>query len=419
MPRDRDRSPAAAGGRPLRVLRVLTRPNLGGPTRQVIALWHEFERLGVRTLLVTGVARGVESMLSPAEAGVPRLSLADVERLGTEATGWVEVPAMHRGFAPFGDRAALQTLGRLLQLQRPDVVHTHTSKAGMLGRRAAVRAGVPVVAHTFHGHVLRDYFRWPVARALRWLEARQARRTTLLFAVSASCADELAELGVAPRSRFVVVPPAVPLPPFAERHDARERLSVPRGQRRYVAIGRLVPVKRLAHFVAAIAAMPDVHGDIVGDGPEHASLQALAERLAPGRVHLRGAVRDIVRMLPAYDALVLPSVREGCPLVAVEALAAGVPVVGYDVPGVRDALLGGDAGVLVPEAAGPIGLARALATLAEDVVRHGACVAAGRASAARYEPAHVASLLLAHYRGLVGSAASGYDPAAEGASPCR
>lgn len=387
-----------ANDAPLRVLRVLTRPNLGGPTRQAIALWHALAQHGVATLLVTGAVGPGEALLSPADQGVPELTVGAALAAGRAAAGWVVVPELGRRLSPFADRRAARTLRELMASHRPDVVHTHTSKAGWLGRSTAVAAGVPKLVHTFHGHVLRDYFAPPIGWLLARLERRLATRTDVLCAVSASCADELAAAGVAPRDRFHVVPPAVPLPTPLPRAEARARLGIVGDQRRVVCAGRLVPIKRVADFVRAVAALPGVHGDVCGDGPERASLEALAERLATGRVHFRAARPDFARELPAYDALLLPSVREGLPLVAVEAFAAGVPVVGYDVPGVHDALAELGRGVLVPPAAGPAGLAAAVGALLADASAAGELVRAAKQAVAQCAPAVVGERLLGLYR---------------------
>ena len=381
----------------MRVMRILTRPNVGGPTGQAIALWHAFAAQGVPTLLVTGSVDGSEAMLAPAPHGVPALDFDAALAAGPAASGWVTLPGLARGIAPFADRAAAAALRQLLAAHRPDVVHTHTSKAGWLGRTAAFAAGVPVVAHTFHGHVLQDYFARPLAWLLGRLERRLAARTQLLFAVSPSCADELAAAGVADRDRFVVVPPAVRAPALLSRAAARARLHIPAAERRIVCVGRLVPIKRVDHFVAALAARPELQGDVVGEGPLRERLRQLAAVAAPGRVHFRSARLDIAAELPAYDALVLPSVREGCPLVAIEAFAARVPVVGYDVPGVQDALRHWGNGTLVPVSRGPGGLGDGIAAALVDPVPDNAV------AVARCAPAAVADRLLDSYRQALGA----------------
>jgi glycosyltransferase involved in cell wall biosynthesis len=253
--------------------------------------------------------------------------------------------------------------------------------------------------------VLRDYFpgwaSWLLARAERHLAAR----TDQLVAVSQSCADELAAAGVAPRARFHVVPPAVAVPPALPRQLARQRLGLPPQGFVAAVVGRLVPIKRIEDFVTALAAVPRAHGDIVGDGPQREALQRLCHERTADRVRCLGARSGIAAELAAYDALVVPSVREGCPLVAIEAFAAGVPVVGYDVPGVRDALAGHGGGLLVDPAAGPAGLAAALRRLRDEPAVAAAAVAAGRAAVARFDPAAIAAALLAIYRASTNGAA--------------
>jgi glycosyltransferase involved in cell wall biosynthesis len=380
------------GSRPLRIVRVLTRPNLGGPTRQAIALWHAHRDLGVETLLVTGVVGSEEVELSPGDHGVP-MAPAD-----GSAAGWFQLPDMRRGVDLFGDRRARRALRQIIRRFQPDVVHTHTSKAGLIGRKAALAERVPVTAHTFHGHVLKDYFGKLPSMVLAAIERRLARHTNLLFAISPSCADELAECRVAARERFEVIAPAVAVPVAMERGAAREQLGIDAKQWRVCAVGRLVPIKRLADFVMAIAGVAELHGDVIGDGPERAALQQLGEQQAAGRIVIRGADSDIARLLPAYDAVVLPSVREGCPLVAIEAFAAGVPVVGYDVPGVRDALSHYGRGVLVQVSDGPRGLARALQALQSDSRAQSSLVADARRAVRTCSPAAVAAQLLSAYR---------------------
>jgi glycosyltransferase involved in cell wall biosynthesis len=385
----------------MRVMRILTRPNLGGPTRQAVALWHAHRELGVTTLLATGCVDPTEAELSPADGGVPVLSFDEALARGPATAGWVVVPGLQRGINPLADRRAGKALRALMRAVAPDVVHTHTSKAGWLGRAAARAVGVGRIVHTFHGHVLQDYFGRGLSWLLARLEARLAARTDVLVAVSDSCADELAAAGVAPRQRFVVVPPAVAVPEALPRAAARAELGIAAGERRAVCVGRLVPVKRVDDFVRMVELGPEWAGDIVGDGPLYAAIGAQAAPLA-GRVRRLGACPDIAGLLPAYDALVLPSVREGCPLVAVEAFAAGVPVVGYDVPGVHDALAGWGRGLLVPVAHGPQGLLAALRRLAAEPTLQNDLVAAGRASVGRFAPAAVAAALLAAYRGAPG-----------------
>ena len=376
----------------MRVMRILTRPNVGGPTLQAAALFAAHRARGLRTLLAVGRCGSGERAFDLAELGVPRLAPAAVDR---DSDGFVEVPGLGHGWSPAAAFRAGRALRALMQRFAPDVVHTHTSRAGWLGRTAARRAGVAVVAHTFHGHVLRDYFGGPVSWALRALERRLARRSDLLFAVSPSCADELAALGVALRQRLLVVPPAVPLPAFLPRAVARAQLGLAADAFAVACYGRLVPIKRVHLFVAAVAATAGCRGHVHGDGPLRAELERQAG--PGGSVSFFGASPAARSQLAAYDALVLPGTREGCPLVAVEAFAAGVPVVGFDVPGVADVLGPWGGGFVVPAAAGALGLAAALDRVRTEPAAAAAAVERGRAGLDRFRPAAVAAALADAY----------------------
>ena len=318
----------------MRVLRLLTRPNAGGPTRQATALWHAHRALGVRTLLVVGTCDG-EPELAPAEQGVPELGFAEAIARGQQAEGVVVLPGLQRGGGPLALWRAATALRSLLRAFRPEVVHTHLAKAGLIGRVCAVREGIRVVAHTFHGHVLTDYFAWPKQIALRALERRLATRTTLLFAVSRSCREELIALGIGSGAQLRELPPAVDLGPAraTSRVAARARLKIT-GEHPVLAwCGRLVPIKRFELFAEVLRRLPDTVALVVGDGPERSRVESLGER-----VHWLPFAANPWETLAAADVLLMPSLREGMPLAALEALAAGVGVAGCAVAGVRDLL---------------------------------------------------------------------------------
>lgn len=374
----------------MRVLRVLTRPNLGGPARQAVALWHAHRALGVQTLLAVGGCRAGETPLDLAAAGIPPLVGASID---PHSAGFVVVPQLDNRVIGGGLWSARAALARLCRAFQPDVVHTHTSKAGLVGRIAARGSGA-VLAHTFHGHVLRDYFGPLRSLLLRWCERALARRTELLFCVSDSCAEELAELGIAPRTRLIVVPPAVAVAPPMDRETVRRRLGVPQDAWLAAVIGRLVPIKRVDRFVAAVALLPGCRGHVYGSGPLQRRLVQQARGIA---VEWLGPAVDAPQRLSGYDVLVLPGRREGLPLVAVEAFAAGVPVVGFEVPGVRD-VIGIGGGLLVPEAAGAAGLAAAMRRLREDAALRAECIRRGRAALPVFAPEAVAAQLAAAYR---------------------
>ncbi len=285
-----------------------------------------------------------------------------------------------------------RALRELVRSFAPEVVHTHTSKAGVLGRSAARSARVPVIAHTFHGLVLRDYAAPVLAELARRIERRLARHTHLLFAVSESCRDELRELGVATDVRVVL--PAVATASFAaaDRDAARRRLGLAPDEVALGFVGRLAPVKEPLQFVALIDALPPrVRGFVLGDGP----LREQVAAMAGPRVALLGAVADPSPLIAGLDLLVSTSRREGFPIAGVEAAAAGVPMLGHDVPGVRDLLRLTRPDLLVPREAGVDGLvARVRELLVHGIPRLGD---EGRDLARRCAPDRIAARLLAAY----------------------
>ncbi len=334
----------------MKILRVLTRPNLGGPMRQAVCLWHAHAALGHSTLLVTG-------RCDPDEAELAHdLPLASDP--ASDPNGTLTLQELGRGIHPFRDRSARQRLAQLIRAVRPDVVHTHTSKAGLIGRGLARRLGVPVVAHTYHGIVLRDYFPVPVTWGLRWVERRLARATHLNFAVSESCRRELAEFKI---RDVEVVPPAVDVRAArgSDRAAARAELGIDADAFVVGFVGRLVRVKRVEVFLELAREIPDATFVVCGDGP----LRDVVQPLVGPFLKWLGATDRAPSLLAAFDVLVLPSRREGFPLVCVEAAAAGVPCIGYDVPGVHDAVEASHGGALVPSDAGVEALRAAVETV--------------------------------------------------------
>ncbi|MEM9802792.1 MAG: glycosyltransferase family 4 protein, partial [Planctomycetota bacterium] len=292
----------------------------------------------------------------------------------------VRVPGLRRGLsavATGADARASRFLRRALAAFGPDVVHTHASKAGAIGRRAA-RASAPAAGcvHTFHGHVLEGYFPAPVSYALRRIEARLARTTDRILAVSSATRDDLARLGVAAAERIEVVRPGIRLDGLLalpeERPGAplRRELGVPRDALIVGVVGRLAPVKRtelaLDVFADVAREFPDAHLVVCGDGSERAALEARRDALAGGiaaRVHLIGARDDVLSVHEALDVLLGTSFAEGMPVAMIEAAAAARPVVSTAVGGVPELVRNGVTGLL---AADRDGLAAALASLAGD-----------------------------------------------------
>ena len=347
---------------PIRVLRVIARLNMGGPALHVAYLTAGLADRGYETTLVAGeLSRGEESMAFVAE------------RLGVPV---VTVSELGREISPLRDAIATARLARLIRAQRPHILHTHTAKAGALGRVAALLAGPgarPLVVHTFHGHVLRGYFGPLRGRVFKLVETLLARSTDALVAVSPQVRDDLVALGVAPREKFAVVRLGIELAARvdgADRDAARRLLGVP--PERFVVgwIGRMTGVKRTGDVLLALRELRargvDATLCMVGDGPDRAAVEEQAYRLGISRHCLYlGYQENVAGWYAALDALVLPSANEGTPVSAIEALATGRPVVATRVGGVPDVVREGEDGFLV-EVGDVDGLAERLARLAAD-----------------------------------------------------
>ena len=360
----------------IKIVRVIARLNMGGPALHVAYLTAGLRERGYDTTLVAGsLARGEDSMAFVADAR--DVQIVRIDELGRE-------------ISPLRDFVATLRLARLIRRERPDILHTHTAKAGTIGRVAALlagRRGPPIVVHTFHGHVLRGYFGPLRSHFFRLLERWLAARTTALIAVSPQVRDDLVALGVAPPERFVVVRLGIELEErVAAGHDGRAE------SRRYLGIepdrfavgwiGRMTAVKRTDDVLVAFKRLREEGIDavlcMVGDGPDRPELERRAHELGVVRHTLfLGYQADVAPFYAAFDALVLPSSNEGTPVSAIEALAAGRPVVATRVGGVPDVVQEGRDGFLVDPGATD-DLAERLTRLARDPDLRERMGAAGR-----------------------------------------
>jgi glycosyltransferase involved in cell wall biosynthesis len=287
--------------------------------------------------------------------------------------------------------AAISAILGLIKAHKPHILHTHTAKAGAVGRAAARLAGRDrprAVVHTFHGHVLRGYFNAPVTAAFRQVERALARDTDALIAVSPEVRDDLVRLGVAPAERIAVVRLGLDLDartaaPRGARAAERAALGIP--DDRFVVgwLGRMTEIKRVDDLLEGFARLRRHGGDadlvLVGDGPLRSELEDEARRLKiADRTHFVGYREDVGPLYATLDAVALTSANEGTPVTLIEALAAGVPAVATDVGGVGDVVRDGVGGFLV-RPGDPDALARRLEDLAADEALRRRLGAAGAA----------------------------------------
>jgi glycosyltransferase involved in cell wall biosynthesis len=335
------------------VLRIITRLNIGGPAQQAILMTEDLSLRGFRTHLVHGTTGDREGTYDVDD----RISLT-------------HVPALRRDINPLDDAKAYRAIRELMGLHRPTVVHTHMAKAGALGRTAARRAKVPVIVHTFHGHVIEGYFGDPSSRAILLAERGLARISDALIGVSNAVRDELMDLGVGRRDQWHVIPLGLDLSGFERARpdvgECRRILELPVDKPVVAIVGRLAPIKDHQTFLRAAASVatrnPDVHFAIAGDGPLRLRLELDAMRMLGDRVHFLGWVGSLPGMYAAFDVVVLTSRNEGTPVALIEAGAAGKPVVATRVGGVRDVVYEGENGLLAPPA-DPAAVAAAIETI--------------------------------------------------------
>ena len=377
---------------PLRILRLITRLNVGGPARQAVLLQEQLPALGFETLLLHGHPGDGEASLTwtapPVVAGETRL-----------------VPKLGRALSMFDDFQAFVAITRAMFTFKPDIVHTHMAKAGTLGRLAAScynllqpKARRCLVVHTFHGHVFHGYFGRLGSRLTVFAERGLALLTDRIIAISPSQALELtSRYHIARDSKIRIVPLgfelgtllALPLPQPGEHL-------------RCIFVGRLVPIKDLPTLMTGFAWACRTHSltlRIVGDGPARPELERLAAALGiEDKVTFTGWCRDLNEVYGGADVVLLSSLNEGTPVAVIEALAAARAVIATSVGGVPDVIQDGKTGRLVPPRS-PEAFAAALDELSRDPSRRIRMGAAGRnAVKDRYDVHQLVASLGALYR---------------------
>ena len=317
----------------MRIARVLTRLNLGGPARQVLASDPLLRERGHVVRIFTGTPEPGEGDL-----------FEHARELGLDV---VRVPGLARGWSPVGNLRARSFLRDALAEFRPDVLHTHASKAGALARSAAGKFPALPRVHTFHGHVLEGYFADPVSKGLAVVERKLAESTDRIVAVSHATADDLVRLGVTSEDKLVVVPPGIDLEAFVaiERPTGVLRRLVGAGPEAQlvVVLGRLAEVKRPEWAIDVFELLeqryPLLQLVFLGDGDQRGLVERRIRALGPERqerVHLLGAVEHVAPLLADALAVLLTSRSEGMPVALIEAAAAARPVVATRVGGVPE-----------------------------------------------------------------------------------
>jgi glycosyltransferase involved in cell wall biosynthesis len=339
-------------------MRIISRMNVGGPARHVAILHRGLNPERYESILIYGEEGSAEGTLR---------SLLD------DAANTITIPDLGREIAPVADSLTLRQLVRLMHEFQPDIVHTHTAKAGFVGRLAARISGVPVIVHTFHGHVFHGYFSPRKTAVFLRLERFCAGLSSRLVTISPRLRDEIAGYGVADASRIEVVPLGLRLQPHGAHPRRtgtfRRAQEIPEAALLVGAVGRLVPIKNLGLLLEALqiaqADAPNLHVVFVGDGElrEDLASQAAALDIAHA-VTFAGWQDDLPAVYADLDATVISSHNEGTPACLIEAMASGCPVIATRVGGVPDMIEPGVTGQLIPP-----GDANALATAIVNLVK--------------------------------------------------
>ena len=357
----------------IRVLRAITRLNVGGPAIHAILLTQALDdgRTFASTLVAgtTALREGNMADLAAARNVKP-----------------VVLPELGREISPLCDLVALARMVRLMRAVRPHVVHTHLAKAGAIGRLAARITGVPLVVHTYHGHVFHGYFSPRKTRLFLAIERALGRLTDRIIVVGERQQNEIAGYGTAPREKLLPIRLGLELEPFLqaerERGCLRRELGLPRDTPVVGIVARLAPIKAHEDFFQAALAIrrevPDARFLVVGDGERRHELEQMVEGLdLRPSVRFLGWRRDLPRVYADLDVVVLASRNEGSPVALIEALAAARPVVATAVGGVPEVVVDGQTGLAVPPS-DPGALAAAVLDLLRDRARAERLGAAGR-----------------------------------------
>jgi glycosyltransferase involved in cell wall biosynthesis len=391
----------------IRIARIITRLNVGGPAIQAIEMSERLESIGFHTLLIHGSLGAGEADMRYLVGSNRRFEIA-------------HVPALRRDPSPPADAAAAARIFALLCRFRPRIVHTHMAKAGTMGRAAALLFNATIgrrtparLVHTYHGHVLDGYFSERAAKTFTAIERALARRTDALVAVSAAVRRDLLDRHrIGDADRFRVVPLGFDLSRLAalgaaDRSAARAQLGIDADACVASFVGRLTGIKRPEVFIEAadLVARADRRARflIAGGGELEPAVRAAADaRGLAARVSFLGWRRDVAPVYAASDLVVVTSRNEGTPVALIEGMAAAIPGVCFAVGGVPDVIAAPDLGVLVPD--GDVdALAAAIRRLFDDDRRRTDMGARGRASVVeRFGVERLTRDLAALYRELVG-----------------
>jgi glycosyltransferase involved in cell wall biosynthesis len=381
--------------RPIRLVNVITRLIVGGAQETALDSCARFDRSRIDPLLITGPQTGSEGEL-----------FGEAKARGVEV---VIEPSLVRELNPLKDPVSVARLVAQFRRLRPDIVHTHSSKAGIVGRIAARLAHVPHVVHTVHGWGFHPRQRWAERALYQTLERACAPLADALVVVAEPNRAQGLALGIGRPEQYHLIRSGIEIAPYAAAPDERERMRAALGiaphEFVFGNVGRLSeqksPLDLVAAFVAVATRRPEARLVLVGDGPLKGDVERMIREAGLGaRVHLAGLRRDVPAFLGAFDAFVLSSRWEGLPRVMPQAMAAGLPLIATATDGTPEAVREGETGWLVAPA-DPAALADRMERLLADPARARAMGARGKECVAEFSAERMVERLETLYRELV------------------
>ena len=355
----------------IKVLQIIARMNVGGPAVIVADLMRGLDSSRFEQKLITGYCADNEADY--------------LETVATDVRA-TRIGGLGRSISPMADARAFLKLIALIRRENPDVIHTHTAKAGVLGRLAAILAGSKALkVHTFHGHLLHGYFAgWKIKLVIA-IEKFLATRTDILIAVGNQVRDDLLKVGIGRSEQYKVFYPGLPAPADIDRDEARKAIRLDLNAVYCTFVGRLTQIKRPDRLLDVVAACQarglNLHFLVAGEGElfESSKARALHEKLP---ITFLGWRSDIDQLFAASDIAILTSDNEGIPLTLIQAAFAGIPIVAPRVGSISDIVIDGETGFLTSTQAGA--MASALSALVTDEDLREELGSVGRAHAEKY-----------------------------------
>lgn len=313
----------------IHVVHVLTRTNVGGPSVMLVDLLKGLDPNEFRQTVVRGVSGGAEG---------------DYLAAHPVSVDVVTLKGLRRSIGLLREIHSFIALTRTLRRLRPDIVHTHMAKAGVVGRLAALCARVPIRIHTFHGHLLHGYFTSIISKLIVAIERVLNRLTSFALVVGNATRRDLLNAKIVTEDRSRSVLPGMQKIVRMSSTEARGRLGLPVDQVIVGFVGRLTQIKRPDRFLRIATAVPHAHFVLIGDGPLRAKVREQMNGIR--NISMCEFTSDLSMVFGALDVLVLTSDNEGVPLSVMEAAAAGIPVMAMNVGGVSEIVRDGITGLL-------------------------------------------------------------------------